>query len=174
MTGLKPQCVIVMGVSGSGKSTVGVQLASRLEADFYDGDDLHPAANIEKMSAGIALTDDDRWPWLDIIRHKSSAMVANNQSVVIACSALKLSYRLRLAQDLSALRFVYLYGSRELITQRQSARTDHFMPAALVDSQFATLEGPRNESNVVTVNIDQSIKAIVDQCVSGLGQTSGT
>lgn len=171
MNGLEPQCIIVMGVSGCGKSTVGELLAARLEADFYDGDDLHPAENINKMSAGVALTDDDRWPWLDIIRHKMSAEVANKKSIIIACSALKLCYRQRLAQGLATLRFVYLNGSSELITQRQSSRTDHFMPAALIESQFATLEDPGTEANVVTVSIDQPIADIVDQCVVALLQS---
>lgn len=164
-------CIVVMGVSGCGKSTVGAQLADRLAADFYDGDDLHPPSNIKKMSAGIALTDEDRWPWLDSIRHKLSAEFAQHQSIVIACSALKLSYRRRLATNLASLRFVYLNGSRELITRRQSSRADHFMPAALIESQFSTLEDPGAEANVIAVNIDQAITEVVDQCVTGLLQS---
>ena len=172
MNGRRPQCIIVMGVSGCGKSTVGALLAARLNAVFYDGDDLHPAANIKKMSAGVALTDDDRWPWLDIIRHKICTEIADNKSIVIACSALKLSYRQRLAKDLSDLRFVYLKGSSELITQRQSSRKDHFMPAALIKSQFAALEDPGAEANVITVTIDQVIVDILDQCVEALQQSA--
>lgn len=164
----KHQFIVVMGVSGCGKSSVGYGLAEKLKAVFYDGDDLHPKTSIQKMSDGIPLTDDDRWPWLDIIRDLAAKELATGQSIVVACSALKNSYRQRLASGSEAVKFVFLDGSKALISQRQSNREGHFMPSTLIESQFATLEDPSAEPNVVVVDIDQSLSRVVDQCVTKL------
>lgn len=164
----KHQFVIVMGVSGCGKSSVGMQLAEKLNGVFYDGDDLHPQNNIRKMSDGTPLTDDDRWPWLDSICDLATREAANGQSIVVACSALKKSYRQRLASGSVEAWFVFLEGSKALITQRQSSREGHFMPTALLESQFATLENPTGEPNVVAVDIDQSLAQIVEKSVGKL------
>lgn len=168
MEQLKHHLIIVMGVSGCGKSTVGMQLAKKLDALFYDGDDLHPQDNIQKMSNGIPLTDEDRWPWLDSICDLAGREAAGGKSVVVACSALKKSYRQRLAGGAVATLFVFLHGSKALISQRQSSREGHFMPAALLESQFATLEDPTAESNVISVDIDQSLTRIIDMGVARL------
>lgn len=134
--------LIVMGVSGSGKSVVGSLLATRLGGVFEDGDDFHPAANKAKMSAGTPLTDEDRWPWYAILRQRIEEMRGHTPVYVLACSALKPVYREKLrANDAGAtLRFVLLDGTRELITSRMAARQGHFMPLSLLDSQLATLD----------------------------------
>ena len=163
-----PVYIIVMGVSGCGKSTTGAKIAEAIDAVFVDGDDMHPQSNIDKMSAGIPLTDQDRWPWLDSIRLKAVATLQHGRSIVVACSALKRDYRQRLCRDSTAACFVYLQGSIELITARQKARIDHFMPASLIESQFATLEEPLNETNVVSVSLDQSLSQVVADALSKL------
>jgi len=134
--------VILMGVSGAGKTTVGRMLASELGWNFRDGDDLHPAANRDKMNSGVALNDADRRPWLAAIRAMIDEYLAREQSAVVACSALKRSYREMLAADPARVRFVWLDGSRELIASRIAARRGHFMPPELLASQFADLEAP--------------------------------
>lgn len=159
------QFIIVMGVSGCGKSSVGLHLAEKLSAVFYDGDDLHPQDNIKKMSDGVPLTDDDRWPWLDGICELATREASNDKLIVVACSALKKSYRQRLSGGSVAALFVFLEGSKALIMQRQLSREGHFMPTALLESQFSTLEDPTGEPNVIAVNIDQSLKKIVDTSV---------
>ncbi|HEY2572487.1 MAG TPA: gluconokinase, partial [Verrucomicrobiaceae bacterium] len=138
--------IVVMGVSGCGKSLIGSLLAQRLGGTFEDADDLHPPANKEKMSRGIPLQDEDRWPWYRIIRRRIIEQRATGQVLVVACSALKKAYRDKLCEDDApeVLVFVYLKGSRELIGRRIGARQGHFMPAALLDSQFAALEEPRH------------------------------
>ncbi|HIW95897.1 MAG TPA: gluconokinase [Candidatus Corynebacterium gallistercoris] len=126
-----------MGVSGSGKSTVGAALATLLDLEFVDGDDFHPQANIEKMSQGIPLTDEDRWPWLAEV----GAWLANQpRGGVVACSALKKTYRDALLAACPRTAFVHCTGSKELLTERMGQRTKHFMPVHLLDSQLATLE----------------------------------
>lgn len=134
--------LVVMGVSGSGKSTVGAEVARRLGAGFVDGDDLHPASNREKMRAGVPLTDDDRWPWLDRVRDVLEAGLASHDGVVVACSALRRSYRDRLRVAGRGVRFAYLEVDEASVLERLRARRRHFFPAALVASQFATLEAP--------------------------------
>ncbi len=156
-----PVFVIAMGVSGCGKSTIGEGIAKGLNAAFKDGDELHPQSNIDRMSQGIALTDEDRWPWLDTIRDYASDHITNGQSIVVACSALKASYRQRLTANIPKAYFVFLKGSPELILERQSQRAGHFMPASLIDSQFATLESPENEANVATLNIENPIDEVI-------------
>ncbi|MBW8285604.1 MAG: AAA family ATPase [Rhizobium sp.] len=166
----RPAAIIVMGVSGCGKSSVGALLAERLDLAFIEGDVLHPKANVDKMARGTPLTDDDRWPWLDIIGAEMAASLARGEGIVVSCSALKKVYRDRLrAATGGVLRFVYLHGSRNLLTERMGARTGHFMPPSLLDSQLATLEVPTGEPGVVTVDIDQSVEGIVGDAMRGLG-----
>jgi gluconokinase len=134
--------VVVMGVTGAGKTTVGRLLARELGCDFLDADDYHPAANVAKMRAGRALTDDDRRPWLARLNEVLRAYAARSAGVVLACSALKASYRDRLVEGLPASRLVYLRGTKALIAVRLEARRGHYMNPALLDSQFAALEEP--------------------------------
>jgi gluconokinase len=157
--------LIVMGVSGSGKSTIAENLAVRLGWTFEDGDKFHPASNVAKMSAGHPLTDDDRWPWLQAIADEIDRVGKAGGHVVIACSALKRVYRNVLVHGRGDVRMVYLNGTRELIAARIAARKDHFMPPALLDSQFKTLEPPGAHENPITVSIDASVEAIIDAIV---------
>ncbi|MDO6461876.1 gluconokinase [Granulosicoccaceae sp. 1_MG-2023] len=155
--------LVVMGVCGCGKSTIGAALSGRLDVPFEDADDYHPAANVEKMSRGIALQDADRWPWLDAIGNALRAQAARHGRVVAACSALRRDYRDRLvAAAGEPVLFIYLNGSRELIAARMAARKDHFMPAQLLDSQFATLEVPEPEENVMVVDIGAPVSDIAE------------
>ena len=165
-----PQAVIVMGVSGCGKSSVGAALAGRLELPFIEGDVLHPETNVAKMAAGTPLTDEDRWPWLAVIGERMAEALERGEGIVVSCSALKKIYRdhLRAATG-GRLSFVYLDGSRELLGRRMGARTGHFMPLGLLDSQLATLEVPTGEPGVVTVSIDQPVEGIVADALKGLG-----
>lgn len=137
-----PQAIVVMGVCGTGKSTIGRGLAESLNCPYADADDYHPEANVEKMRAGIALNDDDRAPWLDTLRGMMEAHLVAGRSIVLACSALREEYRQRLQPANHSLQFVYLHGDRDLLAKRMAARTDHYMPPELLDSQLATLEVP--------------------------------
>lgn len=157
--------VVVMGVSGSGKSTVGKALAQRISVPFADADDFHPAANTAKMSAGEPLTDADRWPWLDAV---GEWLAGHRAGGVMSCSALKRSYRDRLRRHEADTYFVCLAGSPELIGRRQAARRGHFMPATLLASQFATLEPLAADEPGVTIDVDQSVDAIVNDAVAAL------
>jgi len=150
--------IVVMGVSGSGKSTVGAALAQRLRVPFADADDFHPAANIAKMTAGEPLDDDDRYPWLEAIGNWLAGHCRDGG--VMSCSALKRKYRdqLRHCPD---VRFLHLTGSPELIARRQASRPGHFMPAALLASQFATLEPLESDENGTSIQVDLDIDAIV-------------
>lgn len=134
--------IIVMGAAGAGKTTVGSLLAQALRWPFLDGDDLHSAANVAKMAAGIPLTDEDRRPWLERLRQRLEAATAAGQSLVLACSALKERYRQLLAGDETDARFVYLKASAPLLRQRLAARRGHFMKQAMLESQLAALEEP--------------------------------
>jgi gluconokinase len=152
-----------MGVSGSGKSTVGAALAQRLRVPFADADDFHPPANIAKMTAGEALDDDDRHPWLEAI---GEWLVAHEESGgVMSCSALKRKYRDQLREHAPEVEFLHLHGTREVIARRQASRPGHFMPASLLDSQFATLEALAPDEHGQVVDVDQSIDAIVQAYV---------
>ncbi len=165
------RAIVVMGVSGCGKTSVAEGLAASLGAAFIEGDSLHPAANVDKMSHGIALTDEDRWPWLDTVGRAMADVLAGNGSVVVSCSALRKAYRDRLRSSAGGeLTFVFLKGSRELLMSRMAAREGHFMPVSLLDSQLATLEDPSGEAGVVTVDIDASIDAIVASALGGLSR----
>lgn len=163
-----PQTIIIMGVAGSGKSLIGSMLAQRLGGIFEDADDFHPASNKAKMSAGTPLNDDDRWPWYAILRQRILDMRNKTPCYLLACSALKGIYRdkLRDGDPPEELVFVYLHGSRELISQRIGARKGHFMPPALLDSQFATLEIPQEDA--LTVSVDGTPEEIVAQVLEGL------
>ncbi len=160
-----PTVLVVMGVSGSGKSTVGQPLAARLGWDFQEGDDLHPKANIEKMSHGHPLTDVDRAPWLTAVRGWIDRQVAAGRSGVIACSALKRVYRDRLRNGRPEVRFVYLQGDAATIRGRVEHRQGHFMPVGMVDSQFQTLEPPTPDEHPIVVDIRQPVGAQIDEIV---------
>ncbi len=158
-----PPLVVVMGVSGSGKSTVGAALAQRLRVPFADADDFHPPANIAKMTAGHALDDDDRRPWLEAVGTWLAEHDADGG--VMTCSALKHAYRDQLRQQAPRIEILHLHGTREVIARRQASRPGHFMPASLLDSQFATLEPLTPEEHGMAVDVDQSVDAIVQAYV---------
>lgn len=145
--------IVIMGVAGSGKTTVGKALAEVTDIRFFDGDDLHPQSNIEKMASGIPLTDEDRWPWLERV---GATLADATGDVAVGCSALKRSYRDRIRQMAKGpVTFVYLEGSKDLISRRMNEREGHFMPPSLVDSQFAALEPPGADEDAVTVDISE-------------------
>lgn len=161
--------IVVMGVSGCGKTSVGEGIAESLGAPFVEGDALHPADNVRKMEAGTPLTDGDRWPWLRAI----AVRIADEAGpvIVVSCSSLKRSYRDLLRENAGrAVWFVYLHGSETLLAERMGARTGHFMPPALLASQLATLEDPRNEAGVVTVDVSPPVAEIVANAVKALGK----
>lgn len=151
--------IVVMGVSGSGKSTVAAALAQRLRVPFADADDFHPPANIEKMSSGQPLDDDDRYPWLEAIGEW--LFEKRDTGGVMACSALKRKYRDQLRRHCSAVEFVHLSGTPEVIAKRQASRPGHFMPASLLASQFDTLEPLDSDERGVVIEVDQSVDDIV-------------
>jgi len=158
--------IILMGVSGSGKSTIGEHFAQATGGSFYDGDDFHPQANIDKMHAGIPLNDDDRLPWLKRLRELIVEREQQSSPTVIACSALKTSYRDILDPHDECVKFVFLKGSFELISKRLHERHGHFMPESLLRSQFDALELPKD---AVTVDIDQTPEEIVTDMRAKLG-----
>jgi gluconokinase len=164
-----PCALIVMGVSGSGKSTIAVALAERLGWTFEDGDRFHPASNVAKMSAGHPLNDDDRWPWLEAIADEIGRVCETGGHVVIACSALKRAYRDVLGRGREDVRLVFLDGSQALIADRLANRKGHFMPPGLLDSQFKTLEPPAADERPIAVSIDASVETIIDNIVAQLG-----
>lgn len=164
--------VVVMGVSGCGKSSVGQAIAAATGWRFIEGDDLHPAANRAKMASGTPLDDADRWPWLDAIADAARNAEAEATAVVVACSALKRIYRDRLARAGDAVTFVHLDGDRNTILQRMQARADHFMPPALLDSQLATLEPPTGDERAVQIKITAPVDQIARQAVRHLEEPS--
>ncbi|MFT4727400.1 MAG: gluconokinase [Granulosicoccus sp.] len=159
--------IVVMGVSGCGKSTIAATIAELLSAHFKDGDELHPQANINKMEAGIPLTDSDREPWLYDVANYSRKQAAHHGVCVIACSALKRHYR-EILNEAESVIYVFLNGSFELISSRMQARTGHFMPETLLKSQFDALEDPSKEDNVVVVDISAKPQAIAASAVEAL------
>ncbi len=164
MTGQPDLRIILMGVSGCGKSSVGAGLSQRLGIPYRDGDDLHPAANVEKMRAGHPLNDDDRWPWLDRV----AAVLAVDAPVIVGCSALRRAYRDRLRAGAGGqVHFVHLAGSRELLAKTMSARTGHYMPLSLLDTQLAALEPP-SPDEALTIDIDQTLDAIITTAAKGI------
>lgn len=159
--------VVVMGVAGCGKSTVAAAIHERLGFAYAEGDDFHPQANIDKMSAGIPLTDEDRWPWLKVINTWMAAREALGENTVVSSSALKRSYREVLAKDVPTF-FIHLNGSHELIQQRLNERKGHFMPPALLPSQFAMLEPLQPDENGVEVSIEGSVDDMVERAIAAL------
>lgn len=158
--------VVLMGVTGVGKTTVGRLLAERLGCDFLDADDFHPPANVAKMRAGIPLDDADRWPWLARLNEVLAARAAKGEGAVLACSALKASYRERLCADVPDVRLVHLRGDRGLVAGRLAARKGHYMNPALLDSQFATLETP---ADAIAIDVDAAPAAVADAIAAKLG-----
>lgn len=159
--------LIVMGVSGCGKSTIGQMLADKFNCGFYDGDNFHPAENIAKMSQGIPLNDDDRAPWLRAIQQAAHQLIVEGKDGVFACSALKERYRAVLLENNPDTYFVYLKGSYETIWERMSARSGHYMKAGMLQSQFDALEEP---ANAITVNISDAPKTIVAEVLKQLSK----
>lgn len=162
------RALVVMGVSGCGKTSVGEGLAAHLGAPFVEGDALHPTANVAKMAAGTPLTDADRWPWLSAIAARVAAEPA--PVIVVSCSALKRAYRdLLRAETGRPVGFLYLHGTEAVLSERMNARQGHFMPAGLLASQLATLEDPRGEPGVVTVDIGAPVEAVVAAAIVATG-----
>ena len=146
-----------MGVSGCGKSSLGVALAEQLDIPFFEGDELHPPANVEKMRSGTPLTDADRWPWLDRV----TQCLADTPAAIVSCSALRRAYRDRIRSGVGgSVRFIHLTGTRDLLNRRMQARVGHYMPAALLDSQLAALEAPDVDEALI-IDIALSLDAIV-------------
>ncbi|WP_327394989.1 gluconokinase [Streptomyces phaeochromogenes] len=166
-----PHVVVVMGVAGTGKTTIGPLLAQRLGVPYAEGDDFHPAANIAKMTAGTPLTDEDRGPWLDAIGAWAHGRAGLGG--VVSSSALKRSYRDRLRSAAPGVVFVHLRGDRELIEDRMSHRQGHFMPTALLDSQFATLQPLQADETGVAVDVSGSPEEITDRAVTALSGLDG-
>lgn len=163
--------IVVMGVSGVGKTTIGIALALRLGIDFIDADDLHGPENIAKMSVGIPLVDEDRWPWLDRV----GAVLAGDPTSVVACSALRRSYRDRLRATAPETLFVHLAAAPERVAAQAEAREGHFMPPALLRSQIATLEPLETDEGGITVIVDAGPDALVDRIVALLpGEPEGS
>ena len=161
------QRIVIMGVAGCGKSSVGAALSQATGLPYCDGDDLHPPANVAKMRSGTPLTDADRWPWLDLV----GAELAQYAPLMIGCSALKRAYRDRIRSGAQGpVLFIHLAGSRAVIKARMAARTDHFMPISLLDSQFAALEPPDEGEDHLTIDIDQPLPSVVAQAITGLAR----
>lgn len=169
----EPVIALLMGVSGSGKTTVAVLLSAALGCQFQEGDDLHPAANVAKMQSGTPLTDADRLPWLKKIAEEIDGWRARGESGVLTCSALKRCYRDIIVGGRSDVTLVYLKGSHDLIHRRMAARHEHFMPLALLDSQFATLEEPTPDEYPLTVDVGGRPAEIVAEIVHRLERRQG-
>jgi gluconokinase len=155
-----------MGVSSSGKSTIGSALAKKLGWQFFDGDDIHSESNVQKMAQGVPLTDEDRKSWLSDLHDLIAEQIELDIPAVVACSALKQSYRDRLLEGNKCTEIVYLRGDFELIYQRMQKRHEHYMKTEMLQSQFETLEEPHR---ALVVDVDQSVDRIIDQIISGLG-----
>jgi len=165
--------LIVMGVSGSGKSTIGALLASRLHWEFEDADWIHPASNVDKMHSGIPLTDEDRWPWLAAVAAWIDKARRSGRHSVVACSALKRSYRDILIGDRADVRLIYLKGDETLIARRIAHRHEHFMPRSLLHSQFEELEEPADDEYPITVSIEPHPREIVERILSAMSMLEG-
>ncbi|HYD43117.1 MAG TPA: gluconokinase [Anaeromyxobacter sp.] len=165
-----PVHLIVIGVAGSGKTTIALELAQRLGCPFADADDFHPTTNVAKMSAGIPLTDEDRWPWLDAIAAWIRARAAAGETAVVTCSALKRAYREILRAASPETRFVHLTGPRELLAARIGGRRGHFMGASMLDSQLAILEPLAADEPGITVDVSPAPPEIVSTIVEKIGR----
>jgi gluconokinase len=163
-----PPTILLMGVSGTGKTAVGRQLAGRLGLPFLDTDGLHAPANVAKMRAGTPLTDADRAPWLEAVAAEVAGAISVDRGIVVACSALKRGYRDLLRAAVPTLRVVHLTGSPSLVRRRLEARTGHFMPPSLLDSQFATLEPPGADEHPLVVEVSRPIDEIVEEIVAAV------
>ncbi len=163
-----PAILVVMGVSGSGKTTIAALLAGRLGWEYEDGDDFHPPENVAKMHGGTPLTDEDRWPWLDAIAAWIDATRSAGRHGIVACSALRRAYRDVLVGARPDVRLVYLQGDKQMIATRQAARLNHYMPATLVDSQFAALEEPGPDECPIVVSVAPRPREIVQAIVAQL------
>jgi gluconokinase len=169
-----PRVIVVMGVSGSGKTVVGRRLAAALGARFHDADDLHPPENVARMRSGTPLTDADREPWLNRLGDLvDGALAADGPGVVLACSALKRAYRRRLRVDDPLVRLVHLAGPESVIRARIAARTDHYMPASLLPSQLAALEPPGADENPLVVQVADTPDQIAAAILAALGVPGG-
>jgi gluconokinase len=164
----KPPVIVVMGVSGSGKTVIGSALAEAIGGRFVEGDGFHPPENISRMSSGLPLRDEDRWGWLDAIAAEISQAERQGETLVIACSALKRSYRDRLRLASPLLRFVYLDIGRDIAAARVAARRGHFMPASLIDSQFAALEPPAPDEDALTLDAAKNPAELVAFAASAI------
>jgi len=166
---LQKPLIVVMGVAGSGKTTIASGLAERLGVPFVEGDSLHPIANVMKMASGIPLTDEDRWPWLAAIGERMEVERLTGHGVVVSCSALKHAYRDCLRKEVNGkVHFILLDGSRELITDRMKKRKGHFMPPALLDSQFATLEKPTSDEHAVILDISHPVPTLLAEAAQAV------
>ena len=164
----RPSIVVVMGVSGCGKSLFGAALAKAMGAAFAEGDSYHPAANIARMSSGLALRDEDRWGWLDAIADEIAEADRNGRALVVTCSALKRAYRDRLRLASGRISFVYLDVGRDTAAARVAGRKGHFMPASLIDSQFAALEPPTPDEKAIAVDASRDPGELVGEVLSAL------
>jgi gluconokinase len=162
--------VIIFGVSGAGKTTVGELLARELGWHFYEADDFHPRANVEKMRSGVPLTDEDRWPWLDRLREQIERSIAASENAVLACSALKRAYRERLRAS-AEVKFVFLRGDYALIEEQLRQRRGHFMDPALLRSQFSDLEEPRPDEEALTIELGRTPQELVQEIKTKLRST---
>lgn len=169
---MTPCVVVLMGVSGTGKTSVAEALVARLHWPFQEGDALHPPANVEKMRGGTPLTDADRWPWLDRIAAWIDARRADGHGGLITCSALKRTYRDRIIGERADVRLVFLEGPRDLLAKRLAARKGHYMPASLLDSQIATLQPPTADEHPITVDVTQSAETIAQTVLAALEHAS--
>jgi carbohydrate kinase (thermoresistant glucokinase family) len=169
MASQPPLVIVLMGVSGSGKSTTGAALSQRLGWPFRDADSFHPQANVEKMSRGTPLTDEDRWPWLAAIAQWIDERCQTGECGIVSCSALKRAYRNRIIGTRPGVQLVYLKGDIPLIGQRLRARKHHFMPASLLESQFAVLEEPQADERALIVPIAMSPRRVVEVIIERLG-----
>jgi carbohydrate kinase (thermoresistant glucokinase family) len=165
--------VLIMGVSGAGKTTIGAMLAAALGVPFADADAFHPAANVAKMAAGVPLTDEDRWPWLAAIGAWLDARAAAGEGGVATCSALKRVYRHRVVADRPGVRLIHLTGAPTLIAERQAARHGHFMPPSLMASQFATLEPPGPEEAAISLSVAEPAPQVLRAALLALGMDGG-
>jgi gluconokinase len=169
MAAKSPLVIVLMGVSGCGKSTTGAALSQKLGWPFRDADSFHPPANVEKMSRGVPLTDEDRWPWLDAIAWWIDERCEAGEHGIVSCSALKRAYRKRIISTGGDVQLVYLKGDMALIGQRLRGRKHHFMPASLLDSQFATLEEPGADEGALIVSIAMSPRRVIGTIIERLG-----